>query len=343
MARWLALLGLLLFLPLSVGADERVTDQAEWTIRRLITNNVEWTRVSFRESKEEFLSFSEARVVGEGMASDRDGWDAMPFRFSVKVHRKDLRTRDARVEFADGRVLTSRDDWEEPVRPEADRIRFISPRWLETIYSRDITFRGASTGRNDVTVHVYDRRGREVAKRSVRPDGRGNWSVRIRLNEGTYRAVATTSRWSHGEEVRFAVGRVSGDWGGSGGWGGWGGSGGSGGFGGSGGSGGSGGFGGSGGSGGWGGSGGSTQYRVSIDRPRNGETIRDGNMQASGSATSREVDVRVYRGSKIAHRSKQRVNGGRWSARASLVPGNYTIVVEAVGGRGSRESRFFVR
>lgn len=302
---------LALFVP-SVRADERVIDQAEATIRWLITSSVEWERVAFDESQEQFLSFSEARVVGEGVASERRGWSGVRFRYTIKVHRNDLRTRDARVEFEDGRVLTSRDDWTEARPPSTSRVRFESPRRFEELSSRNVTFRGVATDRKTVTITVYDRRGRERGRRTAVPDRRGRWSTIIRLEPGSYKAEAVSDRWSEGDEVRFSVERSDGDWG----------------------------FGGSGGS--WGGSG-SSSGRVTIDRPRNGETITDGIVRCSGRADSDEVSVQVYRGSRLVHRSDQKVFGGSWSAGPRLDSGNYRLVVEARRGRGRQEVSFSVR
>lgn len=292
------------------GADERVVEQAEEVIARLITSSLEWERVTFSEAKEQFLSFSEARVVGEGYASGRRDWSGMRFRFSVKVHRKELSARDARVEFEDGRVLTGYDNWTDALPPSSSRVRIFTPRRFERLSGRTVRFSGISANRKSVTVIVYDRSGRERGRRRVGTDRSGRWSTELRLEPGSYRAEAASDRWASGDEVRFSVERRESDWG----------------------------FGGSGGS--WGGSGGT---RVTIERPRNGETLSDSIPRLSGRSDAREVNVVVYSGSRLVDRSTQKVFGGTWSAGPRLGSGSYRLVVENRDGRGRAEVRFYIR
>ncbi len=316
-------LSALVLFALPLQADEREIERAEASIYWIITHNLEWDRVTFDESKQQFLSLSEVRVVGEGVAGERNSWARERFRYSIKVRRKDGRVRDARVEFEDGRVVTGYVDWDTGRPPSDSRVRIESPRRYEQLDSRTVTFRGWSAGRKGVTVTVYDRSGRERGRRYARPDSRERWSTSMRLDPGSYRAVAHSDRWSDGDEVRFSIERFDGGWG----------------FGGSGGSwGGSGGFGGSGGS--WGGSG---SYSVSIDRPRNGETLSDGIARFSGRSDADQVNILVYEGSRVVHRSTQKVFGNSWSAGPRLGSGSYRLVVEAYRGRGRDEVRFNVR
>ncbi len=312
MKHWRLALAAAVLTVLSVpsGADERVVEQAEEVIARLITSSLEWERVTFSEAKEQFLSFSEARVVGEGYASGRQDWSGMRFRFSVKVHRKELSARDARVEFEDGRVLTGYDNWTDALPPSSSRVRIFTPRRFERLSGRTVRFSGISANRKSVTVIVYDRSGRERGRRRVGTDRSGRWSTELRLEPGSYRAEAASDRWASGDEVRFSVERRESDWG----------------------------FGGSGGS--WGGSGGT---RVTIERPRNGETLSDSIPRLSGRSDAREVNVVVYSGSRLVDRSTQKVFGGNWSAGPRLGSGSYRLVVENRDGRGRAEVRFYIR
>ena len=106
--RKVALLSVLAVLIAPVLASaSRVTEQAEYAVRDIIKSSTGYSRVYFSLSKENFLSASEARVTGEGVASNRNGWGGVPFKYSVKVHRSNYNTRDASIDFAEGNDLNS--------------------------------------------------------------------------------------------------------------------------------------------------------------------------------------------------------------------------------------------
>lgn len=312
MARIITILLLLASLVGQALADN-VQEQAEWTIRNLIRDKTRYQRVYFSTMDSGFLSFSEAKVTGEGVASSDDGWGGMPFKFSIKVHRSDYRTRDARVEFRDGRTLTSRPDWINPAPPSSHSVRIDSPRWYENLRNNSVDIRGYAEGRGAVKITVYDRNGRRVGNATEDPDRAGRWSARFDLQNGNYRAVASRGGWSSGDEVRFSVVRSSGDWG-------WGGSGGS-----------------------WGGSGGSggATY-VRIESPRNNSRVRGPSVRAEGRSDGRSVEVTLYEGSREVQRTYETVRNDRWSWSTRLSGGSYRLVAVSADGRKKAEVRFTV-
>lgn len=229
-------------------------------------------------------------------------------------------TRDAWVEFADGRRITDRQDREEPRRRNEDRIRLDAPRRDQTVAPGRVEFRGTAPDRQRVTVTVRDERGRDIERGSTKASSTGRWDVTIRLREGEYRAEASGARGTEGDTVRFQVRRQAGgrndhyD------------------------------------------RPGGPRRGVVIERPRNGAIEPDAFVRASGYSDSDRVIVTVYRGGRRVSRSEQRVFGRRWSAGPRLDPGSYRMVVEAAptlpspgtgegraGARGRDEVSFVVR
>lgn len=309
-----------MFLALVSGAmASNVTEQAEWAIRELVTSSRQYSRVYISNSRESFLSFDEARVTGEGHASSTNGWGGTRFTFSIKVQRNDLRTRDARVEFENGRELTSGSSWNRPSQDRDHRVRITSPRWYETVRGNTVTLSGVVDQDRRVLVTVYDRNGRVAAKGNDAPGRDLRWSVSVRLGDGTYRAVATQAEWNTGDEVRFTVGRSSGSWNDNG-------------------------FGGSGGSGdGWGGSGGSGGSggdQLSIMTPRNGGQERGPRVRFAGRSDDRTVQLEIFRGSRRVVDQRVGVSRRNWESLQNLSEGDYRVVVR--DGRGREERRFRV-
>lgn len=296
----------LVFLSVQALADSRVVERAEDNVRRLITQSGPWTRVSFSKSTEGYLSINEARVSGDGVAYQRDRRGDARFRYSVKVHRRTYETRDAEVVFDDGRRITAGPEWNEPTRPGSGDVRILEPRSNETLRSTTVTFRGDAADRRSVRVTVYDRNGRERGRKQVSPDRNLRWSTSMRLDEGTHRVVATVGGRSSEDEVRFHVRRASADWD----------------------------------DGRW------TESRVSritVLQPRSGETLMGAMIRATGTATTRDVVVSIYDGSRRVFVTKERTYAGRWTIGARLSRGSYRLVAETDDARSREDVRFFVR
>ena len=272
-----------------VYADDAAKYQAETSIRHLIQDSRRFSRVYFIETNESFLSFSEKKITGSGVASKNDGWGGTPFDYSIKVKNGSLETRDAEVRFEDGQVLRSNSSWTRPRPIPGYRVRITSPRWYENLRDSRVEIRGDSNGVSRVQIRVYDRNGRQVASVSANPEGNGRWRTTARLPEGTLRAVATQDRWDEADEVRFTVNRSNGDWGD-----------------------------------GWGGSGGSWDSdKVDIDYPQNGSIVNGDTVRYRGRSNERDVDVRIFEGDRQVHRAQIQVRNGRWEGQTRLDRGRY--------------------
>lgn len=321
--RKVALLTVLAVLMAPVLASaSRVTEQAEYAVRDIIKSSTGYSRVYFSLSKENFLSASEARVTGEGVASNRNGWGGVPFKYSVKVHRSNYNTRDASIDFAEGNDLNSTSDWSKPLHTQGYEVGFTYPRWYQTVTNSSVRFEGKSYGSGEIQVQVYDRNGRLVREGRGNPDRNGTWAVQLDLSSGSYRAVAHRRGWNNGDEVRFAVERRSGDWGegsvwddgyGTFAWQ----------------------------QGGWdrptiGGGG-----DMEITNPRNGDTVNSGSVRFRGRSNGEEVTFSLYRGDNRISRRTLRVRNGEWENTIYVGEGRYRLVVERDGR--SREVQFSVR
>jgi hypothetical protein len=321
--RKVALLTVLAVLIAPVLASaSRVTEQAEYAVRDIIKSSTGYSRIYFSLSKENFLSPSEARVTGEGVASNRNGWGGVPFKYSVKVHRSNYNTRDASIDFAEGNDLNSNSDWSKPLHSQGYEVGFTYPRWYQTVTNSSVRFEGKSYGSGEIQVQVYDRNGRLVREGRGNPDRNGTWAVQLDLSSGSYRAVAHRRGWNNGDEVRFAVERRSGDWGegsvwddgnGSFAWQ----------------------------QGGWdrptiGGSG-----DLEITNPRSGDSVNAGSFRFRGRSNGEEVTFSLFRGDNRISRRTLRVRNGEWENTIFVGEGRYRLVIERDGR--SREVQFSVR
>jgi len=295
-----AILLLMLAMVATAVADERTQIQAERTIRRMIVNDAKYSRVFFHNVDQGFLSFTESKVTGRGTASRADGWGGMPFKFSIKVHRDDLRTRDAVVEFADGSKLDSNSSWRPPTQGNYHSVRITSPYWYQTMGANTFTMRGESEGRGSINLIVYDRQNRIVHRSSITPNIAGTWATNLRLADGTYRAVATRSNWNSGDEVRFNVRRGNGDWN-DGGWsptppsGGW--------------------------------TPPGTGAGLNVMAPRNGMTVTGSPVRINGTGRSGSVGLQIYRGNQRVVNASVAIANNRWSFDARLSDGAHRLIV----------------
>lgn len=308
-------------------ADTRVVDQAERTIRQLIRSQSNWTQVYFSKKREKTLSTSEARVTGEGVASSRDGWGGAPFRFSVKIHRSDLRTQNAVVQFADGRKLTGKSTWDMPSPEDWNDVRISTPTWYDTLDSNRISLTGSARGLEPILVLIFDRAGKELARKSTRPNDRGIWAMAFELLPGAYRATASRGRWDTGDEVRFSVQRPNDDWG-------WG----------------------TGinwnewllGRSGWEGLGDEDRPwdeqdpALSISSPRPGQRV-GALIQGSGRSSDSTVYIELERSGQTVYRTSARVSNGQWSFSTRVNKrGTYRLIVKTARGSRTEAVRFSV-
>jgi len=294
-------------------------------VRSLITSRTSWSRVYFNRINERSFSDSEVTVSGQGVVSKSDGWDGMPFKFSVKVRKNYTDTRDISVDFADGKRLVAEQNWRPPANRDDDDVTITNPSWFETMRGRSFDFRGESENRLPLTVIVFDRQGRRVEQKTVKPNNRGDWSVRMSLDDGTYRAIATHGGRSNGDEVRFSVGRSSGGWG-NGNWdwenGGW-----------------------NGGPGpgpgtGFPGSRPIVDGPLSLDSPSRNQDVPANNVRASGRTDDDTVKVQIFQDDRKVLEQRVDVRNGRWVFETRLAPDSYRMVVMCNRERNRVEVRF---
>ncbi|MBV6457456.1 MAG: hypothetical protein HONBIEJF_00565 [Fimbriimonadaceae bacterium] len=245
----------------------------------------------------------------------------MPFTFTIKVHRNNLTTRDAQIDFADGTNLNSNSDWIRSPESQSADVRIERPRWYENVQSRNVTFSGWADGREPFELTVFDRRGRERSSTTIHPNMNGRWVTRLNLPAGNFRVVASRGGWETGDEVRFSVQRANGSWGQNGerwNWNDWddrrpiatgstvGGS-------------------------------------IAITAPRNGATVDGPSVTVSGRSNSSSVMLTVFRGAEQVTRTSVSVQNRRWSTKLSLPNGSYRMTVVSPDGSTQKEVGFRVR
>lgn len=321
----------------SLGVASQVSDQGEHAVRQLIKSKTKWDYVFYTAVRETGFG-RDVRISGEGVATDKEGWRGLPFKFSVRVSRDESSVRDADVDFANGFRINSPENWVETSYWDGRDVSIDGPRWYDTLRSGTIIVRGTAKGSSPVKVMVYNKDDRQVESVTARPNPAGKWVANFRLQNGTYRMVATRDRWSNGDEVRFNVGRSNRGWGdtkfnwsggGASGWGnGFGGSGGSGDredeFGGSGGSGGS--------------LGGGVGPGLTIDKPRDRQKIDGPRFTAEGKSRSEFVELVLMKDGREWTKSRVKVERGKWKWSTRLGNGPYEL--EILDGRNRRTVRF---
>ncbi len=317
----------------AVGSASQVSDQGEHAVRQLIKKKTKWEYV-FYTSVRETGSGRDVRISGEGVATDKEGWRGLPFRFSIQVSRDEYSVRNADVDFANGFRIDSSDNWVDTSYWDGRDVKIDTPGWYDTMRSGSISVRGTAKGSAQVKVLVYNKDDRRVESVTARPNPAGRWVVsNLRLQNGTYRMVATRGGWSEGDEVRFVVGRSNRGWGdtkfnwtgaGASGWGN--------------------GFGGSGGSddGDFGGSGGNLGGGfgpgLSIDKPRDRQKIDGPRFTAEGKSRSEFVELVLMKDGKQWTKSRVKVERGKWKWSTRLGNGPYEM--EILDGRNRRTVRF---
>lgn len=289
-------------------AESDVTRHAELAIRDLIRKETPWKKIYFTRSDDNFFSSSEAKVTGEGVVSDKDDWGGKTFKYSIKVHRRELRTRDGEVSFAGGLKVTQHGDWEKPSRAWRKPIEITTPRWYQELRGDRVVFAGTASGSGKIRMTIFDRSNQRVESVSDKPDRDGKWSMEVKLNAGTYRAVATQSGgWSDSDEVRFVVGKSNGDWG-------------------------------------WDGPDrGPIEVDVKITSPRNRDDIRGPRVRMTGESSADKVFLTITdrRGKVVYRETVSSDRRDRWSADTRLEEGEYKLVAES--GRRKDEVSFRVR
>jgi len=308
MSKLIAILILLATAIFAVASD--VTDEALDRVEAIIRSETNYRRVDFDRPSEAYLSMTEVTVNGSGVAYEDGARRGERFKFSIKVHRERLSTRDAKINFNNGQSFTQGNISNQ--RPENAYLdaSITTPRRGQTFSPGRIVMAGVARGGGNLEVAVRDRRGREL-KRTYPSVGRnGRWSTEFNLGAGDYRVIVTRRGASGSVEADFRVDsrggggrepnqefgdndRITG--------------------------------------------------RLFIDEPRNRGSVDGKTITIAGSSSDPLVDITIFSGQATVWRGKTAVTRGRWKTTIDLNPGEYRIFARNTRGGRTQEITFRVR
>lgn len=295
--------------PFFCLADSKAIEAAQLAVRRAIRSELgAGYRVSFEESKEDILSFTEEVVSGVGHASQGNSWQfERSFTYKIKVKYDGSQTRELILTFDNGSVKKDNANWERADHSD-EFVHLSKPGWYQSFSSNNVTFEGEAYG--PVTITVFDRDNRKIGDTTTTARN-GRFSTSMRLPNGVFRAQVQPSLSLDWDEVRFSVNSYTDDWGTKG-------------------------------------KPGSrpkdgVENIVSIRQPGNGRTVRGPRVTIAGDCSERTARIEIWdsRNNQIVDRTVGTRNGS-FSADFDLKSGDYRLLVESASGRDSDVWRFSV-